>query len=43
MTEEEATIKVNQMSFPVKSEGDIVWHEEYRFVYRTDTWVLERA
>lgn len=31
------------MEFPAVAEGDIVWHEEYRFVYRTDTWVLEGA
>ena len=43
MTEEEATIKMNEMMFPEVSEGDVAWHEEYRFVYRTDTWVQETA
>ena len=43
MTEEEATIKMNEMMFPEVSEGDIASYEEYRFVYRTDTWVQENA
>ena len=43
MTAEEATIQMNEMTFPEVSEGDIAWYEEYRFVYRTDTWVQETA
>ena len=43
MTIEEATIKINEMAFPEVNEGDVAWHEEYRFVYRTDTWVQENA
>ena len=31
------------MEFPTVAEGDVAWYEEYRFVYRTDTWVQENA
>mgnify|MGYP000043825604 CR=1 FL=1 len=43
MTEEEATIQMNEMTFPEVNEGDTAYYEEYRFVYRTDTWVQEDA
>lgn len=43
MTEEEATQQINAMVFPEVTEGDISWYEEYRFVYRTDTWIQETA
>ena len=43
MTKEEATVKINELMFPEVTEGDIAWYEEYRFVYRTDTWIQETA
>jgi hypothetical protein len=41
MTKEEATIEINSMEFPAVADGDVAWYEEYRFVYRTNTWVQE--
>lgn len=41
MTEEQATIEINSMEFPVVVEGDKAGHEGYTYIYTSGTWVAQ--
>lgn len=42
MTAEEATIQINEMTFPEVSEGDVASYDEYTFVYQSGEWVIKQ-
>ena len=42
MTEEQATIEINELTFPEVQEGDIASYDEYTFVYQSDEWVIKQ-
>ena len=41
MTEEQATIEINEIIFPAVEEGDKAVHEGYTFIYTSGTWVAK--
>lgn len=41
MTEEQATIEINELTFPAVQEGDIANHEGYSFIYQSGEWVIK--
>ena len=42
MTEEQATIEINELSFPAVEEGDISSYDEYTFIYQSGEWVIKQ-
>jgi len=41
MTEEQATIEINELTFPEVEEGDTASYDEYTFVYQSGEWVIQ--
>lgn len=42
MTEEQATIEINELTFPAVQEGDIASYDEYTFVYKSGEWAIKQ-
>ena len=43
MTEEQATIEINELTFPAVEEGDTASYDQYNFVYQSGAWTIIKS